>query len=152
MQTLVSSPEGAIIFTSIDDITPLTEIAPRHPEALQVLSLAWLNSMDLPESKPLLRSKIDATVQQLVSSFKGTDAVTLLTFLGTFLRSADPEVRSMEQRQIQLAYMFTDLTADTEMAGISRWFYTGSGCKPSNGRVPKRIHHAGGGSLTGLPG
>ncbi len=62
-----------------------------------MLSLAWLNLASVAEGKEktFLRHKIDATLRALVSTFKGTDAVTLLRFLAPFLRSLDEEVRSL---------------------------------------------------------
>ncbi len=86
------------MFTSqVDDLSPLTEIATSHPLALDVLSLAWLGNsaaaVASPGDKPFLRQKIDATIGALVSTFKGTDAVTLLNFLSHLLRNLDDEVR-----------------------------------------------------------
>lgn len=42
--------------------------------------------------KDVLRSKIDSTIGNLVSSFKGTDAVTLLTFLAALLPRLELDV------------------------------------------------------------
>jgi hypothetical protein len=79
---------------SVEDLSPLTEIAPKHPDVLEVFSLAWLNYIAIAGNKSSLSSNIDQTIQQLVSSFKGTDSVTLLAFLGHFIRSANQEVRA----------------------------------------------------------
>lgn len=79
-------------FMNIEDISALTEVAAAHPESLQVLSFAWLHAQNASRDPVALRNKIDATIQQLVSSFRGTDGVTLLEFLGSFLHHADPEV------------------------------------------------------------
>lgn len=75
-----------------EDLSPLTEVAAAHPESLQVLSFAWLHAQNASQDRLALRNKINATIQQLVSSFRGTDGVTLLEFLGSFLHHADPEV------------------------------------------------------------
>lgn len=83
----------------LEDISPLTEVAPSHPEALQILSFAWLHAQNATQDHAALRGKIDNTIQQLVSSFKGTDGVTLLEFLGSFLHHADPEVCPSAQIQ-----------------------------------------------------
>lgn len=77
---------------NIEDPSPLTEVAPAHPESLQVLSFAWLHAQNSSQDPVALRNRIDATVQKLVGSFKGTDGVTLLEFLGSFLHHADPKV------------------------------------------------------------
>ncbi|KAK0623118.1 Neurochondrin-domain-containing protein [Immersiella caudata] len=89
--SLVSQPEGARVLVSVKDLTPLTEIASSQPLALEVLLHAWLNSAPVTE-KVVLSSTIDKTVGNLVASFKGTDAVTLLDFLSKLLPGLEPEV------------------------------------------------------------
>jgi hypothetical protein len=90
--SLVSHPDGAQAFTAIDDISPLTEVASSQPLVLDTLLYAWLNATAAGADKTKLRSKMDATIGSLVSSFKGTDAVTLLAFLGSLLPRLEPEV------------------------------------------------------------
>jgi|SRR3569833_85274 len=93
LATLVSNAGGAVALSRVEDLSPLTEIATMHPLSLDVLSLSWLNSAtSSAEDKAELRRKIDETIRALVSSFKGTDAVTLLSFLGSLLRNLDEEV------------------------------------------------------------
>jgi hypothetical protein len=93
LHTLVSYEEGAREFSNLEDTSALTEIAPRHKIVLDIYAFAWLNSMTLCENKDAFRSKVDKTIQSLVVSFTATDGVTLLEFLGFFLRNADPQVR-----------------------------------------------------------
>ncbi|KAK4123620.1 DUF1941-domain-containing protein [Parathielavia appendiculata] len=90
--SLVSHPDGATVFTTIKDLSPLTEMAPSQPLALETLLHAWLNVMTATPDKSNLRFKIDRTINSLVSSFKGTDAVTLLNFLANLLPRLEPEV------------------------------------------------------------
>ncbi|KAK4241685.1 e9b59b6a-f39c-4d2a-9b94-75afe2ab05bc [Achaetomium macrosporum] len=90
--SLVSQPSGAQIFAAVEDLSPLTEIASSQPLALDTLLYAWLNAMTAATDKTNLKSKIDRTVGSLVSSFKGTDAVTLLSFLANLLPRLEPEV------------------------------------------------------------
>ncbi|KAF4983872.1 hypothetical protein FZEAL_813 [Fusarium zealandicum] len=92
LHTLVSSQDGARVFIKLDDISSLTEIAPNHPPVLDILSFAWLNSMTGVEDPTELARQVDATIQSLVSSFTATDAVTLLEFLGYFLRNANSNI------------------------------------------------------------
>jgi len=92
LHSLASTPNGAHALVQIEDLTPLTEAAPAHPDAMDVLRFAWLNSMTNFENKRDLSTRIDEALQSLVSSFTGTDAVTLLEFLGAFLRQADATV------------------------------------------------------------
>ncbi|KAH7144039.1 Neurochondrin-domain-containing protein [Dactylonectria macrodidyma] len=90
LHTLVSSPDGAMAFVKLDDVSTLTEIAPTYAPILDILSFAWLNAMTVVDSPFGLSSQVDAAIQSLVASFTGTDAVTLLEFLGYFLRHANP--------------------------------------------------------------
>lgn len=90
--SLVNQPEGAKVFVAIQDLTPLTEMAPSQPLVLDILLHAWLNAMSEAGNKGGLRSAIDKTIGDLVSSFKGTDGVTLLAFLASLLPQLEPEV------------------------------------------------------------
>lgn len=90
--TLVNSPEGAKAFVSIDDVSPLIEIAPSCSLVLDVFLHAYAQGVIAFKDKTSLRSKIDQTVAALAVSFKGTDGVTLLVFLDQLLRRLDPEV------------------------------------------------------------
>ncbi len=90
--SLVSQPDGARVFTAVEDLSPLTETASSQPLALDALLYAWLNAMAVTADKHSLRSKVDSTINSLVSSFKGTDAVTLLSFLSRLLPRLQPEV------------------------------------------------------------
>jgi hypothetical protein len=89
--SLVSQPEGARVFVSVEDLTTLTEIASSQPLAMEVLLHAWLNAMSGPD-KAGLRSTIEKNVSNLIASFKGTDAVTLLEFLANLLPRLEAEV------------------------------------------------------------
>lgn len=104
--SLVSQPEGAKVFTLVEDLTPLTEIAASQPLALDTLLYAWLNAMTTAADKRSLGIKVDITIGSLVSSFKGTDAVTLLSFLASLLPRLDPEV-STPERQYQATHSLT---------------------------------------------
>ncbi len=90
--SLVSQPAGATVFTAVQDLSPLTETASLQPLALDALLYAWLNVMTVTADKDSLRYKIDSTINSLVVSFKGTDAVTLLSFLSRLLPRLQPEV------------------------------------------------------------
>ncbi|KAF4967802.1 hypothetical protein FSARC_4694 [Fusarium sarcochroum] len=89
LHTLVSSQDGAKAFVKVEDFSSLAEIAPSHAQVLDIFCFAWLNSMTSVEDHTALANQVDATIQSLVSSFTGTDAVTLLEFLGYFLRHAN---------------------------------------------------------------
>lgn len=92
LHTLVSTPEGAKSFVEVGDVSSLAEIAPTHAAVLDILLFAWLNGMASIVEKHVLVNQVIDTIQSLVASFTGTDGVTLLEFLGNFLRQANPDV------------------------------------------------------------
>ncbi|OAQ99142.1 hypothetical protein LLEC1_05844 [Akanthomyces lecanii] len=92
LYTLVSSEDGAAVFMEVEDTTPLTEMATSHAMVLDIFCRAWLNHMASGAAGAGLSQKIEAVLQNLVVLFKGTDAVTYLAFLGTFLSQATTEV------------------------------------------------------------
>lgn len=92
--SLVSFPDGARALLQVEDVSPLVEVAPSQPLVLDIFYAAWVNSMANPGDRGMLTSQISQTTRGLVSTFKGTDAVTLLDFLAQLLRSLGPEVRS----------------------------------------------------------
>lgn len=97
---------------TVDDASALLEIAPDHPLVLQVLLHAYSQLALLPHHSLTLRSKLDSTLQSLVASFKGTDAVTLLVFLDSLLRTLDPEVRPMPANDLEAKMLMSFLLAD----------------------------------------
>lgn len=98
LHTLVSSQAGAIALVKVDDLSSLTEMAASHASVLDILSFAWLSAMTATEDLSALATQVDSNMQSLVSSFTGTDAVTLLEFLGYFLRNANSTVSPPESR------------------------------------------------------
>jgi hypothetical protein len=92
LYTLASTGKGARAIVKVQDLSPLTEIASSNPKALDVLRFAFLNTMGSVEDISAARKQVNDTIQSLASSFKGTDAVTFLSFLGSFLRQADSTV------------------------------------------------------------
>ncbi|KAL6786808.1 Neurochondrin domain-containing protein [Trichoderma sp. SZMC 28012] len=92
LHALVSSQEGAMALVKVEDLSSITEIAPSHAVAMDILRHAWLNSMVVVDDASYLADRIDRNVQSLVSSFRGTDAVTFLEFLGLLLRQASSEI------------------------------------------------------------
>lgn len=112
LHTLVSTPAGAKAFIGTGDVSALSEIAPTHAVVMDIFCFAWLNGMAIVVEKHMLINQIVDTIQSLVSSFSGTDGVTLLEFLGTFFRQADPTVR-----HLVLPNLFPENTQLTMMTG-----------------------------------
>ena len=98
LSTLANAQHGAEALVRVDDLSPLTEMASTQPLALQVLYYAWLNAMGGSFPKEELAASVGRTLEILVPSFSGTDAVTLLEFMGNFLRQADKGVSIVSRR------------------------------------------------------
>lgn len=140
---LVAFPEGAKAFSEIEDVSPLVEVAPSNPSVLEVFTFAWINCMDLGEDRTILEAKIDGTIQALVSSFTGTDGVTLLEFLGKFLRNSDPKVIIPSRRYRQLTYTRIGPTIKSEMDQPSCRLYKEAPRQQAYTRSQKCLHHCG---------
>ncbi|KAF7560013.1 hypothetical protein G7046_g4128 [Stylonectria norvegica] len=124
LHTLVSCREGAKVFVGIDDVSALTEIASTHPSVLNIFCFAWLNAMTVVEDPSALTSQVDTTIQSLVSSFTGTDAVTLLEFLGYFLRNANPSVIPSRPKWLGTVVAFIQHLVISRPAPTARAAYT----------------------------
>ncbi|KAF6838101.1 DUF1941 family protein [Colletotrichum plurivorum] len=121
---LVAFSEGAEVFNQIEDVSPLVEIAPSNSTALEVFSFAWINCMDTAKDRTVLQNKIDGTIQSLVSSFTGTDGVTLLEFLGKFLRNSDVKALPSNPKWIKAAVDFIKRLISSRPAAEARNAYT----------------------------
>lgn len=73
----------------MDDLSPLTEAAPSNRLALDVLRYAWLSSMHGGNFTKEDAQRLNEALKGLVASFSGTDATTLLEFLGNLFYEAD---------------------------------------------------------------
>ncbi|KAJ4395352.1 hypothetical protein N0V85_006579 [Neurospora sp. IMI 360204] len=128
LSTLVTTPEGARAFIALDDVTTLIEIAPSHPLVLDIFFYAWLNAMSSSvsssEDKDLLRTKIDHTITALVSSFKGTDAVTLLDFLANLLPRLEPQVLPQNPQWLPTLNLFIRNLVSSRPTPAGRAAYT----------------------------
>ncbi|KAG5772783.1 hypothetical protein H9Q72_001186 [Fusarium xylarioides] len=124
LHTLVSSQQGAQEFIKVEDFSSLTEIAPSHAQVLDVFCFAWLNSMTTIEDPFTLVRQIDDTIQSLVSSFTGTDAVTLLEFLGYFLRHANSSILPQHPRWLKVVVNYIQNLVTSRPTPEARAAYT----------------------------
>ncbi|KAI1000461.1 hypothetical protein K3495_g7736 [Podosphaera aphanis] len=92
LMIIVSQPEGSIKLLSIEDLSPLTELATQEPMALDILQYAWLNAAATSNGADLVRTSIDKLIPNLTKSFQGTDAVTLLNSIANLLPNLDPAI------------------------------------------------------------
>jgi hypothetical protein len=100
--TIVSLHLGALEFMTIEDVSPLTEIAHQQPLVLDIFSLAWSNASTGPSEVPAVRASINRIIPTLLNSFRDTDAVTFLAFIGDTLAKLPPEVRSYVMAKFHL--------------------------------------------------
>jgi len=95
LQTLLTiscQQEGALELLSIDDLSPLTEIAAQNPLVLEILRFSWTNATRCDGQVDNVRKRIDSTMPVLLQVFRGTDAVTFIAFSGALLSNIVPEV------------------------------------------------------------
>lgn len=90
--TIASQPEGALEILRIEDLSPLTEIAPQYPSVLDILSYTWTNASVISGEVERVRDSIDKYMPMLLVVFKDTDAVTLISFFGNLIPKLVPDV------------------------------------------------------------
>ncbi|PSR94579.1 Neurochondrin-domain-containing protein [Coniella lustricola] len=122
--TLVNSPAGASKFIAIDDLSCLIEIAPAQPLVLDVLLDAFTQSAVTLSDTSSLSSKIDSTTRALAVSFKGTDGVTLLSFVDRLLRRLDPEILPKRSSWIKPITTFVRNLVSSKPTAAGRDAYT----------------------------
>ncbi|KAH6604275.1 hypothetical protein Trco_007721 [Trichoderma cornu-damae] len=121
---IVSSREGAMALVKMDDLSSMTEVAPSHAVVLDILRHAWLNAMVVVDDTPYLADRIDRNMQSLVSSFRGTDAVTFLEFLGLLLRQASSEVIPSDPKWLNAVIGFIRNLVTSRPNSAARSAYT----------------------------
>ncbi|KAG5920315.1 hypothetical protein E4U61_007968 [Claviceps capensis] len=124
LHTLVSIPEGAKAFVEAGDVSSLAEIAPSHAAVLDILLFAWLNGMASIVEKHVLVLQVASTMQSLVSAFTGTDGVTLVEFVGNFLRQADPTIVPHEPQWLNALVKFIRKLVTSRPNAAARAAYT----------------------------
>jgi hypothetical protein len=79
---------------AIEDLSPLTEIAPQQSLVLDIFRLAWSLTATEPLEVPKVKDSINKTMPMFINSFNRTDAVTFVAFIGDTLRKLPLEVSS----------------------------------------------------------
>ncbi|KAF7889039.1 hypothetical protein EAF00_009339 [Botryotinia globosa] len=87
--TIVSQVEGSLELLKVEDISSLTEIAPQYPLVLDILNYTWANGSTV-EVQAVYES-INRVIPNLLVVFKGTDAVTFLSFISSFIPKLSSE-------------------------------------------------------------
>jgi hypothetical protein len=83
--TISSQPEGALELLSVPDLTPLIQIATQDPLVLEIMNYAWITASTIDTEVQTVRESIEKIMPALVTTFKDTDAVTLISFVGNLL-------------------------------------------------------------------
>jgi hypothetical protein len=92
--TISSQPEGALELLSVPDITPLIQIATQDPLVLEIMNHAWIAASTIGTDVQTVRESIERIMPALVTTFKDTDAVTLISFVGSLLPKLEFEASS----------------------------------------------------------
>jgi neurochondrin len=92
--TIVSQPEGSLEMLRVEDLSPLTEIAPQNPSVLDILGFTWSNASVISNEMGDVRESLNKYMPKLLTTFKDTDAVTLISFFGSLIPKLTPEVSS----------------------------------------------------------
>ncbi len=93
--TISSEPEGALEILNLKDVSPLIEIASEYSMVLEVVGFAWINLSVEPERQDVVRESMNKILPKLILTFKGTDAVTLIEFVGSLLQRLNSTVRQI---------------------------------------------------------
>ena len=89
----------------VQDLSPLIELASQDSLVLEIFNYTWLNASIIPTEVQAVRNNIDKIVPSLLVVFKGTDAVTLLSFLGDLIPKMEPEVSFLPSFPIIIQFL-----------------------------------------------
>jgi hypothetical protein len=92
--TIVSQPEGSLEILRVEDLSPLTEIAPQNSSVLDILTFAWINASAISNEMGGVQESINKYMPKLLTTFKDTDGVTLISGFGSMIPKLSPEVRT----------------------------------------------------------
>lgn len=101
---------------SIQDLSPLVEIAGQYSMALQIFNYMWINSSTDESRAGTVRESINKIIPTFVVIFKGTDAVTLLSSIAELLPNLAPDVRLNSGFLIELMLIISGSTSLSQMA------------------------------------
>ncbi|APA15219.1 hypothetical protein sscle_14g099890 [Sclerotinia sclerotiorum 1980 UF-70] len=89
--TIVSQAEGSLELLKVEDLSSLTEIAPQYPLVLDIFNYTWANGSTINTEVQAVHESINRVIPNLLVVFKGTDAVTFLTFTASFIPKLSSE-------------------------------------------------------------
>lgn len=92
LMTIVSQPEGSLEMLRLEDLSPLTNLASQTPSVLDIIGFMWTNASASTSDTKAVQESIDKYMPKLLDTFKNTDAVTLINFVGNLIPKFTPEV------------------------------------------------------------
>ncbi|ESZ97792.1 hypothetical protein SBOR_1801 [Sclerotinia borealis F-4128] len=99
--TIVSQVDGSLEFLKIEDLSPLIEIAPQYPLVLDILNYTWANGSTINTEVQAVHRSINKVIPNLLVVFKGTDAVTFLSFIASFIPKLSSEALPRSPKWLQ---------------------------------------------------
>ncbi|KAL2064316.1 hypothetical protein VTL71DRAFT_4810 [Oculimacula yallundae] len=122
--TIVSQTEGALELMAIQDLTPLLEISNQYPLALEILSFTWINASTIQLEVEAVRKSINQVIPALIISFKGTDAVTFLSFIGSTLPKLEIEAVPQNPKWLKPLILMLRSLVSSKPTAAGRAAYT----------------------------
>jgi Neurochondrin len=91
--TFASWPAGAERLLGVEDWSPLLEVAPQQPLAVDIIKFALINGALQPNLLQQVRERLDRVVPALIVNFRGSTNSPLLELLADIFTKLPPEVR-----------------------------------------------------------
>ncbi|KAH8674116.1 Neurochondrin-domain-containing protein [Xylariales sp. PMI_506] len=117
-----NSLEARTAFAAVEDWTPLIEVAPTQPMVLSILAWSWVYGQ--PEDTVVMSTKIDQAISALVASYKGTDGVTLIDFIGKILSRLNHDLLPKDPKWLSPLLDYIQNLAKSKPTAAGREAYT----------------------------
>ncbi|KAI9768021.1 MAG: hypothetical protein M1840_005333 [Geoglossum simile] len=100
--TFASWPVGAARLLGVGDWSPLLEVAPQQPLAIDVIKFVLINGAFQPGLLQQVRLRLDAVVPALIVNFRGSATSPLLELLADLFVKLPPEALSLDPNWLKL--------------------------------------------------
>ncbi|CAD6445069.1 35366ff8-8604-47d7-a34b-0c372026f106 [Sclerotinia trifoliorum] len=122
--TIVSQAEGSLELLKVEDLSPLTEIAPQYPLVLDIFNYTWANGSTINTEVQAVHESINRVIPNLLVVFKGTDAVTFLTFIASFIPKLSSEALPRNPKWLKSITILLRALVNRKPTLIGRTAYT----------------------------
>ncbi|KAJ8068250.1 hypothetical protein OCU04_003817 [Sclerotinia nivalis] len=122
--TIVSQIEGSLELLKVEDLSPLTEIAPQYPLVLDILNYTWANGSTINTEVQAVHESINKVIPNLLVVFKGTDAVTFLSFIASFIPKLSSEALPRNPKWLKSITILLRALVNRKPTLIGRTAYT----------------------------